>query len=61
MIYDGAMMVFVLCFLLEGVVIGEARLLVLSWWCLYCCYKKKITVAGLFVYIIVLFFNCVHL
>jgi hypothetical protein len=27
-------------FFLEGVVFGEAELLVLSWWWLYCCYKE---------------------
>jgi hypothetical protein len=35
MIYDRAMMVLVRGFLLKGVAIGEARLLVLSWWWLF--------------------------
>jgi hypothetical protein len=40
MIYDRTTMMLVHCFLLGGVVIGEAELLGLSWWCLYYCYKK---------------------
>jgi hypothetical protein len=50
------MTTFVRCFLLEGVAIGEDGLLVLSWWCLYCCYKIQIVVAGLFFYVILLLF-----
>jgi hypothetical protein len=40
MIYNRAMTVFMHCFLFEGVSIGEAELQVLSWLCLYCCYKE---------------------
>jgi hypothetical protein len=56
MVYDRAMTAFVRCFLLEGVAIGEDGLLVLSWWCLYCCYKIQIVVAGLLFYVILLLF-----
>jgi hypothetical protein len=49
-------MVLVLCFLLGGVIYGEAGLLVLSWWCLYCYFKELITIAGLFFFIILLSF-----
>jgi hypothetical protein len=47
------------CSLLRSVVIGEVGLLMLSWWCLYCYYKKCITIAGLFFFIIL--FSYVHL
>jgi hypothetical protein len=47
MIYDRTTMALMHCFLLEGVTIGEAGLLVLSWWCLYCCYKEQIIVVGI--------------
>jgi hypothetical protein len=40
MIYDRAMTVLVHYFFLGGVAFGEAKLLVLSWWWLYCCYKE---------------------
>jgi hypothetical protein len=39
MIHDRATTVFVHCFLLGGVAVGEVGLLVLSWWWLYHCYK----------------------
>jgi hypothetical protein len=51
MIYDRATTALIHCFLLGGVAIGEAGLLVLSLWCLYWCYKgykEQITVAGPF-------------
>jgi hypothetical protein len=35
------------CFLFRGVVVGEVVLMMLPWWCLYCCYKKFNTVAEL--------------
>jgi hypothetical protein len=43
-------MVFVHCFLFEGVAYGEgeADLLVLSWWCQCCCFKFSIPEAELF-------------
>jgi cbb3-type cytochrome oxidase subunit 1 len=40
MIYDQTMMALVYYFLPESVSIGEAELLVLSWWSLDCCYKE---------------------
>jgi hypothetical protein len=40
MIYDRATTVLVQCFLLEGVANEDVGLLVLSRWCLYCCYKE---------------------
>jgi hypothetical protein len=45
MIFDQAMTMLVHCFLPEGVAVEEARLLVLSWWCFFCCYKEWITLA----------------
>jgi hypothetical protein len=61
MIYDRVMMELVHCFLLRGVAIGEIRLVVLSWGCLYYCYKEQITVAGSFLFCNSSFFGCVHL
>jgi hypothetical protein len=40
MIYDRVRMALVHYFPFGGVTIGEAGLLVLSWWYLDCCYKK---------------------
>jgi hypothetical protein len=39
MIYDRTTTVFVYRFLHVDVAFGEFRLQVLSWWCLYYCYK----------------------
>jgi hypothetical protein len=36
MMYDRVMTVLVQCFPFEGVAIGDAGPVVLSWWCLYC-------------------------
>jgi hypothetical protein len=59
MIYDRAMTALMHCFLSGGVTIGEVGLIVLSFWCLFSCYKKYITVAGVFFYIILLIFLAV--
>jgi hypothetical protein len=56
MIYDWATMALVHFIVLGCIAIGEARLLVLFWWRLYCCYKELITVAGLFFLLILLVF-----
>jgi hypothetical protein len=45
--YDQATTEIVYCFFPGGVAIKEVRLLMMYCWCLYCCYKKYITVAGL--------------
>jgi hypothetical protein len=58
MICNRAMTAFMHCFLLKGVTIGEAELMVLSWSCLYCCYKEQFTMAGIFFYIIL--FLCIY-
>jgi hypothetical protein len=58
MIYDRAMTALVHYFLLGGVAIGEAGLLVLFWWSFHCCYKELITVAELFFFVILLLLFC---
>jgi hypothetical protein len=55
MIYDWATMVFVHCFLFEDVTVGEAGLLVLSWWWLY--YSGTL----LFCNSSSVYFDCVHM
>lgn len=53
-IYDRATIAFVHCFLLEDVAYGETNLLVLSWRCQCCCFKKWISVAGPSFFLIIL-------
>lgn len=53
------MTTFVHCFLLGGVVYGEADFLMLSWWCQCCCFKFSISVAGLFIFVNLLSFLAV--
>jgi hypothetical protein len=40
----------------DGAALGEDGFLMLSWWCLVRCYKEQITVAGLFFFVILLYF-----
>jgi hypothetical protein len=54
-----AMMVFVHCFLFEGIAF-EDGFLVLSLLCLVCCYKDYITIAGLFFFVILFSAVCVN-
>jgi hypothetical protein len=55
-IYDRTTTTLVHCYLFGGVAFGEAKLLVLSWWCYYCCFKEWITVASVFFFVILLAF-----
>jgi hypothetical protein len=57
-IYDRAVAVVVHCFLLQGVGYGEYTILVLSWWCQCCYFKKWNSLAGLFFCIFSFFWLC---
>jgi hypothetical protein len=61
-LYDRATAALVHRFLLGGVAFGEVGFLVLFWWCSY-CYKKLITVAGLFffVFLLLLLVVCIRI